>query len=530
MRIHLLLYWFLAASKLDRAGCDQQLLGIEDARDDASEGAKSICYTYITTILVTITADVSDTRDDTTAQRFSSAFYYPDSQVRQTQTRTPGQAGNDLSSFGTSEPPGNGMSNNLNPSMIPTPDATSVAKTGDESDAFPSAGKTSDIPSTNPPDTSRGELASTADTETGPYGADTPSDASLGRDPTAPTSAAGAIPTTTPGQTSGMDDDGAGNIGQDSTALGGGGTPRPPGGPGDASSSLFATTLGTTGPTVLNPSMASRTSKTNPTDVIMPTTEEGPATTYVGTSFPASTKMPGSETPSQKPTDPVPTSQAPTEATSNQPASMTTQGPSSATASQVILSIEAIASFGPASQTPRVRPRGELGKRDEDPGFVGDSRDPNPDSCSNAVRFRQSNGQLQRRGRPVSVDPGVDYIDLADYPGGSISTLFSVVDDRLQWDNEAFSGGRAAFCQVGNETVYAVFIKDGGPRDCSPVVLVVYKGRYWDRRDRFSGLSNPIHSKSHIAVGNPWQLRPLWSYGHFLLDRSGQQQWDEQHG
>jgi len=125
-----------------------------------------------------------------------------------------------------------------------------------------------------------------------------------------------------------------------------------------------------------------------------------------------------------------------------------------------------------------VRPRRrELLKRDDtDPGFVGDSQDPNPDSCSNAVRFRQSGGQLQRRGRPVSADPGVDYIDLANYTGGAISTVFSVVDDTLQWDNDAFYGGRASFCQVDSETVYAVFTSAGGPKGCSPVALVVYRG------------------------------------------------------
>ena len=493
MRIYLLLYWFIAASTLRRAGCDQQLLGVEDARGEASAGAKSICYTYITTILVTITAaDSSDTRDDNTNERHSSAFYSPGSLAGQTQTQTPAQAGNDLSSFGTPAPPGNGTSNSLGQSNDPTRDAaTSAVKTGDESGAVPPEGKpSSDIPLTSPPNSSRGGLTSTANTDATPYhGTDSPSDASLGRDPTAPTSPAGTIKTTTPGNTGDMDHSGGtSDIRQDSTTLGGSSTPRSPGGSGDVSPSFFATTFETTGPTVLNPSTAGQTRETNPTDVIISTTEEGPATTSVGTTgFPASTRMPGSDTkPSRGPTNPMPTSQTPPEATPNQPpASTTTQNPSSlASASQVILSIEAVAGFGPASPTPRgVHPRRRPWKRDDpddpdDPGFVGDGRAPNPDSCADALRFRQADGRLERRGRPVAVDPGVAYLDLADYPpGGSITTRFSVVDDRLRWDNAAFDGGRAGFCQVpGNGTVYAVFTAAGGPRGCAPVVLVVYKG------------------------------------------------------
>ncbi|KAK8059439.1 hypothetical protein PG996_009369 [Apiospora saccharicola] len=410
MRVYLLLYWFLAASKFNLSGCDQQLLGTEeDARDEARGGAGSICYTYITTILVTITTDSSDTRGETTDQLPSTAASYPfDCLAQQTQTRTRGQAGDDFSSPGTLGSQENGMSNNPGHSAISTistPDATSGARMSDESDAY-----SSEIP----------------DTKTSPPADYTSSDASLGRDPTAPASSAGAI-LTTPGQTSVMHSDAGSHRGQDSTELRGSSTPGPPG-PG----------------------------------------------------FPASTKMLESNTPSGGPTNPGPTSKANTEAKSNQPASMTTQGPSSVVASQVILSIEAIASFGPASQKPQVRPRRrEPSKRDDtDPGFVGDSQDPNPDSCSNAVRFRQSGGQLQRQGRAVSVDPGVDYIDLANYAGGAISTLFSVVDETLRWDNDAFYGGRTSFCQVDSETVYAAFTNAGGPKGCSPVALVVYRGTF----------------------------------------------------
>ncbi|KAK8128502.1 hypothetical protein PG984_009610 [Apiospora sp. TS-2023a] len=479
MRIYVLLYWFLAASKFNLSGCDQQLLGTEDARDGAGVGAGSICYTYITTILVTITADSSDTRGDTTNQLHSTAASYPlDSLAQQKPTRTRVQAGDGLSSPGTLGSQENGMSNNPGHSAISTPDPTSGARMSDGSDADPSGAQISSAtPLTNPSGTSRDDLASTTDnTKTSPYMGSTPTDESPGRDPTAPTSSAGAI-LTTPGQTSGIYSGGASNTGQDNTELLASSTPGPPGGSDDVSSSFFPTTPENTDPTVLNPSMANPTSETNPAGVIVSTPKEGPATTSIGIGFPTSTNMPGSDTPSGGPTNPLPTSQATTQSTSNQPASLTTQGPSSVTASQVILSIEAIASFGPASQKPQARLRREPTKRDDtDPGFVGDSQDPNPDSCSNAVRFRQSGGQLQRRGRAVSVDPGVDYIDLANYAGGSISTLFSVVDDTLQWNNDAFYEGRARFCQVDSETVYAVFTNAGGPEGCSPVALVVYRG------------------------------------------------------
>ncbi|KAK6827748.1 hypothetical protein PG987_011089 [Apiospora arundinis] len=146
-------------------------------------------------------------------------------------------------------------------------------------------------------------------------------------------------------------------------------------------------------------------------------------------------------------------------------------------ASTIILSVEPMPSLG-STQQRRMRLRMEPSwKRDSDPGFVGDSRNPNPRSCSDAVRYRQSNGQLQRRGRFISVDFGVDYIDMTNFVGGSISTVFSVVNDTLQWDNEAFYNGRATFCQVDNEIVYVVFKDiDRGPEGCTPVFLVVYRG------------------------------------------------------
>lgn len=62
-------------------------------------------------------------------------------------------------------------------------------------------------------------------------------------------------------------------------------------------------------------------------------------------------------------------------------------------------------------------------KRQTDSGFVGQGDDQITHSCSDALRFRQGGGQLQRRGRAISVDPGVRYVKLTDYPDGSISTV-----------------------------------------------------------------------------------------------------------
>ncbi|RYP74775.1 hypothetical protein DL770_007539 [Monosporascus sp. CRB-9-2] len=91
-------------------------------------------------------------------------------------------------------------------------------------------------------------------------------------------------------------------------------------------------------------------------------------------------------------------------------------------------------------------------------GFVGNSTIQNPENCTEAELYVQSAGRLQPVAETVlSVDPGVDYINLSDYPGGSISSLFMVVDGVLVWENAAFYEGAAGFCQVSNGTVCASF-------------------------------------------------------------------------
>ncbi len=111
-------------------------------------------------------------------------------------------------------------------------------------------------------------------------------------------------------------------------------------------------------------------------------------------------------------------------------------------------------------------------------GFIGNNTIYNPGNCTEANLFVQGGGQLRTSGRPLSVDPGVDYINVADFPGGSITTRFTVVCGILVWDNAAFYNGTAAYCQVAEGTVYATFSQTGAPFNCTPVNLVVYTCRY----------------------------------------------------
>ncbi|ETS79107.1 hypothetical protein PFICI_08960 [Pestalotiopsis fici W106-1] len=75
--------------------------------------------------------------------------------------------------------------------------------------------------------------------------------------------------------------------------------------------------------------------------------------------------------------------------------------------------------------TNTTRKRGKpMWKHDDSSGFVGNETILNPSNCSEASVYRQSAGELVARvGRKsLSVDPGIAYISMANYPGGSIST------------------------------------------------------------------------------------------------------------
>lgn len=110
-------------------------------------------------------------------------------------------------------------------------------------------------------------------------------------------------------------------------------------------------------------------------------------------------------------------------------------------------------------------------------GFVGSGDHWNPIKCSEAALFHREYGKLIRNGRPVSVDPGVPYINMADYPNGSITTEFSIENGILRWRNNQFFGGIARFCQVNNDSVYAVFSNTKRPANCKTINLVVYQGK-----------------------------------------------------
>ncbi|KAI0026003.1 hypothetical protein F4780DRAFT_774211 [Xylariomycetidae sp. FL0641] len=108
--------------------------------------------------------------------------------------------------------------------------------------------------------------------------------------------------------------------------------------------------------------------------------------------------------------------------------------------------------------------------RDEPPppsnsssGFVGGSGNQNPDNCTKANLYVQGGGQLSDSGKPLSVDPGVSYIDISNFPGGSIATTLTVENGILVWRNESFYNGVARYCQTAGGSVYAEFAQEDVP-------------------------------------------------------------------
>lgn len=109
-------------------------------------------------------------------------------------------------------------------------------------------------------------------------------------------------------------------------------------------------------------------------------------------------------------------------------------------------------------------------------GFLGSSDDANPEFCTNAEQFLRSNGQLVAGNRPLSVNPGVPFIDMTNWANGSISREFSIRENVLVWTNSEFTGGVARFCQVPSGVVYALFDDGSDISDCVLVNLVGYLG------------------------------------------------------
>lgn len=98
-------------------------------------------------------------------------------------------------------------------------------------------------------------------------------------------------------------------------------------------------------------------------------------------------------------------------------------------------------------------------------------------ACGQAFKFTIGSGVLINTGLGdfVSTNPGQQYISLATYTGGSITTNFVIVNGVLHWYNSAFFGGEAQFCELNNQ-IYAAFTSAGGPPGCSRVDLVTYSG------------------------------------------------------
>lgn len=108
-------------------------------------------------------------------------------------------------------------------------------------------------------------------------------------------------------------------------------------------------------------------------------------------------------------------------------------------------------------------------------GFVGSDDNPNPESCTLALRVQFLNGELIANGRTISTDPGVPFINLRNAVNGSITTDFSVQNNILVWANPQFFNGTARFCQVGTDIPVALFTEaTDTPADCVLIDLIVF--------------------------------------------------------
>lgn len=234
---------------------------------------------------------------------------------------------------------------------------------------------------------------------------------------------------------------------------------------------------------------------TRPMATSIPSTTSSTTNSVAGAPAPAVTEAPFTYNGGQEATGDSQTPESSQSNTSSGNISDTLGGNITATQNSpsiVILSVEPSVIGSPRTQG---FGRRDHQKRQADSGFVGQEDDQITENCSNALRFRQGGGQLQRRGRAISVDPGVRFIKLTDYPDGSISTTFSVVNDTLVWSNEVFYNGRASFCRTPNEDVYAVFTAAGGPDGCTPVELVVYAGTRFRTSSGYACKANRLISK-----------------------------------
>ena len=109
-------------------------------------------------------------------------------------------------------------------------------------------------------------------------------------------------------------------------------------------------------------------------------------------------------------------------------------------------------------------------RRDTGPSYISLSGLTTRD-CRDAATYIITQGaQLMSGGESLSTTGLVSNAPFAPASKvAAISTTFSVIDGVLHWNNTAFVGNQALFCQTGS-TVDAVF--DGQlPNDCAPVTL-----------------------------------------------------------
>ncbi|GAW13731.1 hypothetical protein ANO14919_031200 [Xylariales sp. No.14919] len=107
-------------------------------------------------------------------------------------------------------------------------------------------------------------------------------------------------------------------------------------------------------------------------------------------------------------------------------------------------------------------------------GFIGYKPSGSTFNCSEAQVFVLGNGRLQRAGKTLGVDSGVEYTAIKDMSEGGITSGFNSEAGFLVWRNPAFYGGRARFCKTTNGDIYVTFMGSGGPPSCAAVYLTVY--------------------------------------------------------
>ncbi|KAK8047102.1 hypothetical protein PG996_015166 [Apiospora saccharicola] len=132
----------------------------------------------------------------------------------------------------------------------------------------------------------------------------------------------------------------------------------------------------------------------------------------------------------------------------------------------------------PTNKKRRLRGKGAK-RQDVNGGFI--DVEGTVETCSDGTPFNiTTEGQLISDGRAVGTRFGDKFILLPpNYDVEDIYTSFVVVDSVLHWQNTAFDGGEAGFCQVGGSgQVYATFAERATwPPGCDSISIIVYRAR-----------------------------------------------------